>query len=242
MTTLIIPFAFKLNALISRRLLKEKQENEERERCAASGGQTTVTIPSTSPSVLSPSPSSIKSPPPITEEPQEPPEPPEPIGAGLPLLQRLLLLKKKEGEATQSSQPTSPTSITQPPPPLSHLPPPPRSTLVPKNTPAAKTGGKLSFRERLKLHTKDLHNSVKDSVNQPSSNQQTNPSDSSENKSEPPWSKLKKAAIVSDPTGVIVPALSSAQSKDSSSDKNNQQQRSESKPNLVLTRKTKHYR
>ncbi|KAL3271749.1 hypothetical protein HHI36_022219 [Cryptolaemus montrouzieri] len=69
------------------RLLKEKQDNEERSK-------------SFTPPLLSPSSSSIKSPPPISEEiPQE-----EPIGTGLPLLQRILLLKAKEEKAAKNKE------------------------------------------------------------------------------------------------------------------------------------------
>lgn len=63
--------------LLSRlRLLKEKQDNEERRG-----------LPLASPSSV------VNSPPPVPET-EEPPQ--EVIGAGLPLLQRLLLLKAKE--------------------------------------------------------------------------------------------------------------------------------------------------
>lgn len=75
------------------RLLKEKQEHEER----ASNSAT--------PLIMSPSPSSLKSPPPVPEEPQE-------CAAGLPLLQRILQLKSREDHMTTCSLPTSPTSLT----------------------------------------------------------------------------------------------------------------------------------
>lgn len=70
-------YYYKIKIYFSR-LLKEKQDNEERAKSAT-------------PPILSPSSSSIKSPPPIPEDPAEP------MGAGLPLLQRILMLKAKEG-------------------------------------------------------------------------------------------------------------------------------------------------
>ncbi|XP_044764166.1 cyclic nucleotide-gated cation channel beta-1-like isoform X2 [Coccinella septempunctata] len=74
--------------LLSRlRLLKEKQENEDRSKH------------STSP-MLSPSSSSIKSPPLISEEiPEE-----EPMDTSIPLLQRILLLKAKEERAAKNKE------------------------------------------------------------------------------------------------------------------------------------------
>nr|XP_023022937.1 cyclic nucleotide-gated cation channel alpha-3 [Leptinotarsa decemlineata] len=68
------------------KLLKEKQDNEER-------------LKDTSPPILSPTSSTIRSPPPITEESTE-----EMIGAGLPLLQRILMLKAKEEKAAKAAR------------------------------------------------------------------------------------------------------------------------------------------
>lgn len=67
------------------RLLKENQDNEERSK-------------STSPPVVSPTSSSIRSPPPFVEESSEM------IGAGLPLLQRILMLKAKEEKAAKTAR------------------------------------------------------------------------------------------------------------------------------------------
>lgn len=100
----ISPLGAGLPLLHRLRLLKEKQENEERAKSAT-------------PPVLSPSSSSVKSPPPIPEDVAEP------AGAGLPLLQRILMLKAKEGTTKEekpklsrtgsvTSNPTSPTPQT----------------------------------------------------------------------------------------------------------------------------------
>lgn len=111
------------------RLLKEKQDHEERSKSAT-------------PPILSPSPSSVKSPPPVVQQEPEQQQPPnEVIGAGLPLLQRLLLLKSKEEHAQQQQQPppTSPTPTAVSPPPSKSAN---QKTLKPS---------KLSLRELLKL-------------------------------------------------------------------------------------------
>lgn len=113
------------------RLLKEKQDNEERAKISSP--------------IVSPSSSSIKSPPPIVEEPNEP------IGVGLPLLQRILMLKAKEEKAAKakvsvkssqlshkncSSQPTSPTPVATT-----------RASFSTPKIPAAKlVNNKISFR------------------------------------------------------------------------------------------------
>ncbi|CAH1184274.1 unnamed protein product [Phyllotreta striolata] len=80
------------------KLLKEKQDNEERAKSF------------TSPPVLSPTSSVVRSPPPINEE----PSPEETIGAGLPLLQRILMLKAKEDKAKAGGKPNlpAPKSVT----------------------------------------------------------------------------------------------------------------------------------
>lgn len=72
-------------------MLKEKQEREEQ----AKGGQT-----QTSP-LLSPQSTAMRSPPPIMEETSLTEEP---IGAGLPLLQRILMLKAKEDKAAKAAK------------------------------------------------------------------------------------------------------------------------------------------
>lgn len=81
----ISPLGAGLPLLNRLRLLKEKQDHEERGK-------------NITPPILSPSSSSIKSPPPIPEE------DPEPIGAGLPLLQRILMLKAKEDKAAKAKE------------------------------------------------------------------------------------------------------------------------------------------
>ncbi|KAG5878344.1 hypothetical protein JTB14_004442 [Gonioctena quinquepunctata] len=68
------------------KLLKEKQDNEEMSKCV-------------SPTILSPTSSTVRSPPPITEE-----TPEDMIGAGLPLLQRILMLKAKEEKAAKAAR------------------------------------------------------------------------------------------------------------------------------------------
>ncbi|XP_015836494.1 uncharacterized protein Cngl isoform X3 [Tribolium castaneum] len=190
------------------RLLKEKQENEERAKSAT-------------PPILSPSSSSIKSPPPIPEDTNEP------IGAGLPLLQRILMLKGKEGTIKEekpklsrassvASNPTSPTPQTS----------------VSRGSFSSKiTSNKLSFRERLKFHS----SAPKDDVKEPSISASDSVSDA--DKSEPPWSKLKKAAISRDPSD---PSTSAPPSKDTATLTEQVQQNP--KPKLVLTGRTKHYR
>lgn len=67
------------------RLLKEKQDNEDRSK-------------STTP-IASPTSSSMRSPPPVSEEDNG-----ELIGAGLPLLQRILMLKAKEEKAAKTAK------------------------------------------------------------------------------------------------------------------------------------------
>ncbi|CAG9831941.1 unnamed protein product [Diabrotica balteata] len=80
-----------------RRLLKEKQDNEEKAKS------------NISPPMLSPTSSTIRSPPPISEEPSTE----ETIGAGLPLLQRILMLKAKEEKARAGRTVTmAPKSVT----------------------------------------------------------------------------------------------------------------------------------
>ncbi|XP_072383029.1 uncharacterized protein Cngl [Diabrotica undecimpunctata] len=79
------------------KLLKEKQDNEEKAKS------------SISPPMLSPTSSTIRSPPPISEEPSTE----ETIGAGLPLLQRILMLKAKEEKARAGRTVTlAPKSVT----------------------------------------------------------------------------------------------------------------------------------
>lgn len=68
------------------RLLKEKQDNEERGKRVSS------------PTMLSPTSSMLRSPPPISDE---------TIGAGLPLLQRILMLKAKEDKAKAGAKPVT---------------------------------------------------------------------------------------------------------------------------------------
>ncbi|XP_044260649.1 uncharacterized protein LOC123008726 isoform X1 [Tribolium madens] len=183
------------------RLLKEKQENEERSKSAT-------------PPILSPSSSSVKSPPPILEDTNEP------IGAGLPLLQRILMLKGKEGtikeEKPKLSRTSSITSNPTSPPPQTSVSRGSFSSKIPSN--------KLSFRERLKFHSSAPKDAKEPSIS-------ASDSVSELDKSEPPWSKLKKAAIsrdASDPSTSAPPADSV--------------QPPNPKPKLVLTGRTKHYR
>lgn len=146
----------------------------------------------------------------------------EVIGAGLPLLQRLLLLKSKEDHTQQQQQqqhkPVSPTPPTLSPPP----PPTQQKTLKPN---------KVSLRERLKLQRENSSSKTMEESKPLVVGVQKKDEKNVVEEEEKPWSKLKKAAIVRDndpstsstntPIGCVV---------------------SDVKPKLVLTRKTKHYR
>lgn len=107
------------------RLLKEKQENEERAKSAT-------------PPILSPSSSSVKSPPPIPEDASEP------SGNGVPLLQRILMLKGKEGITTKDEKPklSRTSSIASNP-----TSPTPQTSAVSRGSFSSKlSNNKLSFR------------------------------------------------------------------------------------------------
>ncbi|XP_068902131.1 cyclic nucleotide-gated channel beta-1 isoform X4 [Tenebrio molitor] len=209
----ISPLGAGLPLLHRLRLLKEKQENEERAKSAT-------------PPVLSPSSSSVKSPPPIPEDVAEP------AGAGLPLLQRILMLKAKEGTTKEekpklsrtgsvTSNPTSPTPQTS------------RASFsakIPNN--------KLSFRERLKLHSSIPKDASSTDVKEPSISASDSVSESDKN--EPPWSKLKKAAISRDSSD---PSTSAPPSRDSVTTVSvSDQVHQKPKPKLVITARTKQYR
>ncbi|CAH0549428.1 unnamed protein product, partial [Brassicogethes aeneus] len=133
------------------RLLKEKQENEDRSKHASP--------------IISPT---IKSPPSIQEEPSEP------LGAGLPLLQRILMLKAKEEKAAKAAKTgvggmmvksscqliNSQINVRSAPPPSTTQPQPtsPTSKAAIISTtkiqmPAKLINNKISLRERLKLAT-----------------------------------------------------------------------------------------
>ncbi|XP_066257899.1 uncharacterized protein Cngl isoform X2 [Euwallacea similis] len=172
----ISPLGAGLPLLQRLRLLKEKQDNEEKNN----GGQT-----QTSP-LLSPQSNAIKSPPSIVEETSLTEE--GPIGAGLPLLQRILMLKAREEKATKAaktgvgghkpllssikqnmasvSQPASPTPtsaqnlVTS----RASFSGPTKNALA--AVPAKLLSTKISFRDRIKLHTtaKEKDPSIKDSL------------------------------------------------------------------------------
>ncbi|XP_060533224.1 potassium/sodium hyperpolarization-activated cyclic nucleotide-gated channel 4 isoform X3 [Cylas formicarius] len=164
----VSPLGAGLPLLQRLRLLKEKQENEERYKTST-------------PPVLSPQSSNVRSPPPIIEETSLNDEP---IGAGLPLLQRILMLKAKEEKAAKvvktavgagifgtikgppSSQPTSPTPIAAPSSTTARasFSGPAKTTLA--SVPAKLLNNKISFRDRIKLHTnvKEKDSSIKDSL------------------------------------------------------------------------------
>lgn len=160
---------------VSCRLVKDKQEHEERAK-------------SSTPPILSPSSSSIKSPPPVVEEegteepPQQQQQHNEVIGVGLTFLQRLLLLKSKEEHAQQQQQQQLQQQLS---PSTTELSPPPTETTNQKTL----KPNKMSLLEGLILQ-KD-NNEVEEV---PKNVEQTE--DSGEE--EKPWSKLKKAAIVRD--------------------------------------------
>ncbi|KAJ8921263.1 hypothetical protein NQ315_013735 [Exocentrus adspersus] len=82
----VSPIGAGLPLLQRLKLLKEKQDNEERSKSAT-------------PPILSPTSSTMRSPPPISEDVGG-----ELIGAGLPLLQRILMLKAKEEKASKASR------------------------------------------------------------------------------------------------------------------------------------------
>lgn len=217
-------FPFEVNFNFLFRLLKEKQEHEDRNNSAPASVPTSC-------------PSSAKSPP-ASEE---------PVGSGLPLLQRVLLLKNKDEPPGHScSQPTSPTTAT------------PTTTVSRSSISLPATSSKpstissithrISFRDRLKLH-KDINKELtiresKESrdlkdpseITDPSSQRSDSVSDSE--KSEPPWSKLKKAAIVrdtSDPS--TIPSCSTSVKSRTGKDSV-----SKNKPSLLtLNRETKNY-
>ncbi|XP_071057205.1 uncharacterized protein [Onthophagus taurus] len=143
------PLGAGLPLLARLRLLKEKQEHEEKHLSSQ--------LPVASPSILSPSPSSVKSPPPIPEEVNQGGVQQEVIGAGLPLLQRLLLLKAKDEKNLGESENVTPDV----------------GKLVPTQGKSSQKP-KISFKDRLKIMNKD----------------------NEREKNDPPWSKLKRAAIV----------------------------------------------
>ncbi|XP_076256567.1 uncharacterized protein LOC143193965 isoform X3 [Rhynchophorus ferrugineus] len=168
----VSPLGAGLPLLQRLRLLKEKQENEEKQK----SGQTSP--------LLSPQSSALRSPPPIMEETSLSEEPPDPA---LPLLQRILMLKAREEKASKmaktgvgghkpllssikgstpcSSQPTSPTptsqTVTSSRPSFSG---PTKNALA--AVPAKLLNNKISFRDRIKLHTsaKEKDSSIKDSL------------------------------------------------------------------------------
>ncbi|RZC40524.1 uncharacterized protein BDFB_003925 [Asbolus verrucosus] len=221
----ISPLGAGLPLLQRLRLLKEKQENEERAKSA------------TSP-ILSPS-SSVKSPPPIPEDTSEA------LGAGLPLLQRILMLKAKEGTTKEekpkviksgsSSNPTSPTPQTATTSIVSR-----GSFSKGSSSSCTKvTNNKLSFRERLKFHSSAPKDASVTDVKEPSISASDSVSETDKN--EPPWSKLKKAAISRDSSD---PSTSAPPSKESATTVSVSEQpvQQKPKPKLILTAKTKQYR
>ena len=205
-------------------MLKEKQDHEER-----------TSNTGVSPSLLSPSPCSVKSPPPIQEV-----QASEVIGAGLPLLQRLLLLKAKEDHQATVVQhpptsPTDPAALASTSSTHSIVTP---SSGNQRNFLSISTQGKpkISFKDRLKFHKDDV-GSVKDGE----TCQHAGTGNVDRLGSEPPWSKLKKAAIVRDPsnlepTGGHTSTLMGSKGDDKCEERVVPRTRS-----LKLTRKTKQY-
>lgn len=230
------------------RLLKEKQDHEEQRNL-------TSNVATASPAILSPSPTSIKSPPATQEE-------PEVIGAGLPLLQRLLLLKAKEEKAAVTnvacSQPTSPTSLVQTTTTTraSFSGPTNKAVGVSKNLlGVTQAKPKMTFRDRLKKHQNACSGNAKDVNKTEEINETTSEAPSKDSvdtgDKEPPWSKLKKAAIVRDTTDTVVstvplasstPSASSAVSASSAGVSSDDSETVKTKPTLTLARKTKIYR
>ncbi|XP_021704984.1 uncharacterized protein LOC5563584 isoform X2 [Aedes aegypti] len=128
------------------RLLKEKQDREERaakaSSCAAAATAISTTTTTTTAQIISPPHTHVTSAISPQESIQEEPEP-EVIGAGLPLFQRLRMLKAKEERLAKEAQaklqvtsnqtssspsliqslsPTSPTQLKAPPSPILHTP------------------------------------------------------------------------------------------------------------------------
>ncbi|KAK5638716.1 hypothetical protein RI129_013011 [Pyrocoelia pectoralis] len=217
------PLGAGLPLLARLRLLKEKQEREDRTN------STTVTLLP-------------------LDTPKSPPPSEEPSSSGLPFLQRVLMLKNKEEPLTLScSQPTSPTTTTV----SSSIS---RSSISfptssSKPLPVPSIAHRISFRDRLKLHkdsnkvltireskeSKGLRESCE--VTEPSSIRSDSVSDS--DKSEAPWSKLKKAAIVRDTSDPSLASSSSVKSRE----KPIKETVPKTKPSLlVLTREIKDYR
>lgn len=230
--TMVSPLGAGLPLLNRLRLLKEKQDNEERTK-------------NLSPAI-SPTTSSIKSPPPISEDIEEP---------TLPLLQRIIKLKEKENQNVSKdkeekckregsgktiskmisgSQPTSPTPSTQPQVAtrasfsgvLSRV-----TTRDGKKQTATK-GTKFTFREKLRLH-KDAKCEetapMKVNDEQPS-NKKLNFGDSMSHGA-PHWNKLKKAAI-----GNLDPSITP------SGDGVKEHPPPKSRPRLLITGNNKQYR
>lgn len=212
------------------------QENEEK----ASSCQPTST---------GHSPSSILSPPSVPEEPQH-----EVIGAGLPLLQRLLLLKAKEDRATaQSSQTPSPVvspkpttnkvsfkdrfsmeliTKKEPPPPVTAIPPPP--TII--SSPPPKTCSPVPEQAETSSPGSPLIEALSDEEPQCQvkeseqvSIEVMTPSDET-----CPWTKLKQATVVA--------GAASGSMEASETDSAAQLNKKSNKPSMLLFEgRTKHY-
>ncbi|XP_062560647.1 uncharacterized protein LOC134224966 [Armigeres subalbatus] len=141
------------------RLLKEKQDREERAAKATATAAATATSTTTA-QIISPPHTHVTSAISPQESIQEEPEP-EVIGAGLPLFQRLRMLKAKEERLAKEAQaklqvtsnqtssspsliqslsPTSPTQVKAPPSPILHT----------RGTPSGRGSMRVSFKERIK--------------------------------------------------------------------------------------------
>ncbi|KAF5280735.1 hypothetical protein FQA39_LY18018 [Lamprigera yunnana] len=215
------PLGAGLPLLARLRLLKEKQDHEEKANSSTA-------------SLLASCPPAAKS----------PPSNDEPTNSSLPLLQRVLLLKNKEEPVSLScSLPTSPTATTFVTSTAN------RGSISLPTTSSTKTvAQKISFRDRLKLHkevnkvltireskeSKDLKDSRE--ITEPSSLRSDSVSDNE--KTEANWSKLKKAAIVRDTSDPSTLTSSSSNTK-----LNVKDPVTKTKPSLlVITRETKNYR
>ncbi|CAH1132690.1 unnamed protein product [Ceutorhynchus assimilis] len=172
----VSPLGAGLPLLQRLRLLKEKQEKEEK------GGGLTQTSP-----LLSPQSTAIRSPP-IVEETSLTEEP---VGAGLPLLQRILMLKAKEEKSTKAAKTgvgghkpflssiinfhatgstpsipptTAPVGTQTTAVPRGSISGPANNALAP--VPAKLLNNKVSFRDRIKMHTtsKEKDSTIKDSL------------------------------------------------------------------------------
>ncbi|XP_057655469.1 uncharacterized protein LOC130893404 isoform X2 [Diorhabda carinulata] len=299
--TVTSPIGAGLPLLQRLKLLKEKQDNEERGKNISSP-------------IVSPTSFTVRSPPPINEEPSTE----DAMSSGLPLLQRILTLKAKEEKAKTGKTVTiAPKSVTgqlfsgmslgKSPSQNQQIMAPllnavsgrtsisgpvkgPLSIATSKAAaPVKLLTNKISLRERIKLATgtKEKESIIKENDSpitdntvvklvpaQPSSDNNQSGYDAtsrsvsdsasekvtsniistnnqiimqkthSSDKNEPNWLKLKKAAISKDIDVSLLPLPkeSPVETKDDTNISKTPAEQPKPKPNLYLTKRTKHYR